>query len=234
MPFKIRGTWLTIRSLYRQEELPHWRFQAFLVVSLFDKLIGKSRCPKNKHPYEDRAWAYRKSCDNAKMNFATQKENWLYRNWNEIVAFVIVDRPTRLTGENLGKKQKCSSLLCLWSQVQQDTSGPGFSQTVGGLWTDVHVCEIKPRCQLFLSCRGQRLYKFCFIRVEKEVGAIWTSWNANYLLETFSTTSKMLSTRNASTVMMSSAEYLLLEACIFMTLCICGYRFWKWRSSVYI
>ena len=40
---------------------------------------------------------------------------------------------------NLGKKQKCLSLSCRWSQIQQDTYGLGNSQS-GFLWTRHHRC----------------------------------------------------------------------------------------------
>ena len=63
-----------------------------------------------------------------------------------------VDRPSRSTEVNPGKKQKWCSLSCLSSQGQRDTSGPGNSQTLGYLWTniiEVPICEIEPICQLF-------------------------------------------------------------------------------------
>ena len=48
--------------------------------------------------------------------------------------------PSRSTEVNQGKKQKCCSLSCLWSQVQRDTCGQVNSQTLGGLWTKHHRC----------------------------------------------------------------------------------------------
>ena len=51
-----------------------------------------------------------------------------------------VDRPSRSTEVNPGRKQKRCSLSCLWSQVQRDTSGPDNSQTLGCLWTKHHRC----------------------------------------------------------------------------------------------
>ena len=52
---------------------------------------------------------------------------------------------------------------------------------------------------------------------------------------------KMLTTRNSSILMMSSSEYLFWSQNIpsqgmllrdpTLDICICGYRFWKWRSS---
>ena len=50
------------------------------------------------------------------------------------------DRTTRSTGVHQGQKQKCCSLSHFLIQVQQDASGPGNSQTLGCLWTNIHRC----------------------------------------------------------------------------------------------
>ena len=71
---------------------------------------------------------------------------------------------------------------------------------------------------MFLSPREQRLYEIRFVWIQKDVrekrGTIRTHWNADCLLEDFSgqKTTKILSTRNSSILMMSSSEYLLLES----------------------
>ena len=62
-------------------------------------------------------------------------ENLWYGNWNRHIChkwnyMYEVDSPYRSTEVNLGMKQKCCFLSCLWSQVQQDTSGPCNSQTL--------------------------------------------------------------------------------------------------------
>ena len=53
-----------------------------------------------------------------------------------------VDRPSRSTEVNPGKRQKYCSLSCLSSRVQRDTSGPGNSQTNSGLFMD-KICFMK-------------------------------------------------------------------------------------------
>ena len=51
-----------------------------------------------------------------------------------------VDRPYRLTGANLSRKQKCFSPSCLWSQDQGDTSDRDNSQSLGYQWTQRRRC----------------------------------------------------------------------------------------------
>ena len=143
--------------------------------------------------------------------------NLWYGNWNRHVCHkwkYEVDRPSRSTEVNPGKKQKCCSLLFLWSQVQWYSSGPCYSQTLGCLSTsiiEVVKSEIEPIYQLFPSVWKQRLYKFCFIWIEKYVGykraklvtigiptICWKFFPAK--------ATKMLSTRNSGILMMSSSE----------------------------
>ena len=82
---------------------------------------------------------------------------------------------------------------------------------------DVPICEIEPRFQLFPVGWEQSLYKFCFMWVEKmsdrreilfEPIGIPTIFR-----ETFpAKTTKMLSTRNSSILMMSPLDYLFLKS----------------------
>ena len=125
-------------------------------------------------------------------------ENLWYGNWNRHVCHkwkYEVDRPFRSLEVNPGKKHKCCSRSCLWSQVQRDTFGPGNSQTLGCLWTKHHRCiDMWNWTEMpTVSCRlwaKTVMYKFCFIWVEKYVGqkrgTIGSHWNADYLLENFS------------------------------------------------
>ena len=67
-------------------------------------------------------------------------------NWNHLVcrrSKCEVDHPSQSTVVNLGKKQKWCSLLCPWSKVQQDTSGPDNFRIRGCLWTIHHRCTCK-------------------------------------------------------------------------------------------
>ena len=91
-----------------------------------------------------------------------------YGNWNRHICHKWirkneVDRPSRSTEVNPGKKQKCCYLSCLRSQVQRDTSDPGI---ILRLWVvygqnivdvPILVCDIEQRCQLFPAGWEQRL-----------------------------------------------------------------------------
>ena len=73
-------------------------------------------------------------------------ESWWCGNWNNLVCRRLkckVDNPFKSTVVNLGRKQKWCSLWCLWSQVQQDTSGPDNFRILGCLWTIHHRCTCK-------------------------------------------------------------------------------------------
>ena len=161
--------------------LPHWQVQALVDVSLFKKLIWKSF----RHQNKSSIWAaspYYISCEiktpgkRAKLEyFYRGTENLWSGNWNRHVCHKSksdVERPSRSTEVNPGKKQKCCSLSCFLSQVQRDRSAPGISQTLGYLWTKHHqyTCEIEPKGLLFHSGWEQRLYKSCFLWVEKYIG----------------------------------------------------------------
>ena len=70
---------------------------------------------------------------------------------------------------------------------------------------------------MFLSRREQRLYEIRFVWIQKDVGekrgTIRTHWVPTVCWKTFpANTTKILSTRNSSILMMSSSEYLLLES----------------------
>ena len=120
-------------------------------VFLFEKLIWKSRRPQDKTsirgaspgiPYKlrnkdaigGRRWNIatleRKICD-------VEIDVHVCHKWK-----CEVDRPSRSTEVNPDMKQKCCSLSFLWCRVQQDTSGPGYSQTLCCLWT-VDMCLLK-------------------------------------------------------------------------------------------
>ena len=67
-------------------------------------------------------------------------------DWNHLVcrrSKCEVDHPSQSTVVNPGKKQKWCSLLCPWSQVQQDTSGQDNFRILGCLWTIHHRCTCK-------------------------------------------------------------------------------------------
>ena len=131
-----------------------------------------------------------------------------------------VHHPSQSTVVNLGKRQKWCSLWCPSSQVQQDTSGPDYFRVLGYLWTIHHRCTYKREWtdMLTLPRWEQRLYESRLLWIQKDVGekrgTIRTHWDADCLLE--NVTTKILSTRNSTILMVSSSEYLFLESeCIF-------------------
>ena len=69
-----------------KQKPPQWRLQSFSGVSLFKKLIGKSRCPQNKHLYEEQIRTYRISCE-IKMYYRQAKMEYCYSGtgilWHE-------------------------------------------------------------------------------------------------------------------------------------------------------
>ena len=147
LSIRERGTsYSFIRSPYQPKKLLQWRFQAFLYVSLFEKLIWNWKSCRPQ--YEEQAQAYRISCEiktpkPGEAGRYSGNENLWYGIWNRRVCHkwnYEVDRPSRSTKVNPGKKQKWCSLSCLWSHVHWHTSGPGISQTLGCLWTKHHRC----------------------------------------------------------------------------------------------
>ena len=61
---------------------------------------------------------------------------WIHlvcRTWN-----CEIDNPSQSTVVNLDKKDQRCFLLCPWSQVQLDTSGPKIFHILGCLWTMHH------------------------------------------------------------------------------------------------
>ena len=118
--------------------------------SLFESRVALKR----KHSHEVQARAYLISCE-FNTPQAGEAVIMLFRNgqfviwkWNLHVCHkwkCEVDRPFRSVEVNQDKKQKSCSLWCPSSQVQQDTSGPSKSQTLGYLLTKPHrsVCKEK-------------------------------------------------------------------------------------------
>ena len=145
-------------------------------------------------------------------------------NWNHLVcrrSKCEVDHPSQSTVVNLGKKQKWCSLLCPLSQVQQDTSGPDNFRILGCLWTIHHRCTCKwdwtEMLNVSFPLRAKTVWNPLRMNTERcrrEAG------HNSYPLEcrlsagkTFpAKTTKILSTRNSSILMMSSSEYLCLES----------------------
>ena len=131
-----------------------------------------------------------------------------------------VDHPSQSTEVNLGKKQKWCSLWCPWSEVQQDTSGPDNFRILGCLWTIHHRCTCKwdwtemrtVSFPLIADCMKSASYEYRKMSARQReqfvpIGMPTVCW------KTFpAKTTKILSTRNSSILMMSSSEYLFSES----------------------
>ena len=112
-------------------------------------------------------------------------------NWNHLVCRrwkCEVDHPSQSTVVNLGKKQKCCSLWCPWSQVQQDTSGPHNFRILGCLWTIHHRCTCKWDWteMLTVSFPLRAIASYEYRKCRREEGTIRTHWNVDCLLEDLS------------------------------------------------
>ena len=173
-------------------------------------------------------------------------EMWREREYN----FNVRDCLSQSTGVNPSRKQRYCSPSCLWSQAQQDTFDSDNSQSQNywmailhrciyiWSWTEMLTVSFQPRA---------KTYEFRFVRVQKYVGeercTICAHWNADYLLENIpQKTTKMLSTRNSSMLMVSSSLYLFFESDSSLTRkgpswpltkthCICSFYLCEWMNS---
>ena len=134
--------------------------------------------------------------------------------------WIWVDHQSQSTVENIGKKQKWLYLWFPWSQVQQDTSGPDNFQILGCLWTIHHRCTCNwdwtemLTVSFPLRTKTMRFNLYEYRKMSARRGAqfvpigmptvCWKNFPAK--------TTKILSTRNSSILMMSSSEYLFLES----------------------
>ena len=98
-----------------------------------------------KHPYEEQARAYRIPWNKSKASedgiLLIRNGKFIITNWYRHVCHKLkseVNRPSRSTEIYQGKEQKCSSLSCLWSKVQQHTSEQGNFQILDCLWRKHH------------------------------------------------------------------------------------------------
>ena len=122
-----------------------------------------------------------------------------------------VDRSNRSTGVNLSKKQSesCCFLLCLWFQVQSDTSDLVYT-----------LCGVRLKIRRLCTCVWDWTYSFLkryyknfafyeYRRCQQVEGTRFVSlsvWDRPHKCP------KILSPRHSSVLMMSSSLYLLLES----------------------
>ena len=155
-------------------------------------------------------------------------------NWNHLVCRrrkCEVDHPSQSTVVNLGKKQKWCSLWFLnlkFSRIHLAQIIIEFWAVYGHYIIDVPVSEIEPRCCFFSveskDCMKSASYEYRKMSARRGTQFVpirmptvcWKTFPAK--------TTKILSTRNSSILMMSPSEYLffVLSAQIHK-----GQRRWK-------
>ena len=151
-------------------------------------------------------------------------ESLWYGSWNRHVCRkrkCAADRHSRSTGWNPSMKQRCCSPSCLWSQAQRDTYDPFNSQSLGYWLTIRHRCICMwswTEILIFFfpveskDCMNSASYDYSNMSTRKgaqfvPIGMPSICW------KTFpSKTTKMLSTRNSSMLMMLSSVYLFFES----------------------
>ena len=153
-------------------------------------------------------------------------ESLWYGSWNGHVCRkgkCTADRPSRLTGVNPSRKQRFCSPSCLWSQVQRDISDPDNSQNLGYWLTIRHRCNCMwswTEMLIFSFQLRPKTYELRFVWVQKYPG-MSARRGAQFVpigmpiicWKTFPPkTTKMLSTRNSSILMMSSSVYWFFES----------------------
>ena len=144
----------------------------------------------------------------------------------EIVTFVVKGSAqltvhSRSTGVNPSRKQRCCSQSCLWSQAQRDTFDQDNSQSLGYWLTIRHLCICLWSWNEMLFFSFQFESKDCMNSASYEYRNMSARRGAQFVpigmpticWKTFPPkTTKMLSTRNSSMLMMSSSVYLFFES----------------------
>ena len=150
-------------------------------------------------------------------------ESLWYGSWNRHVCRkgkCAADRHSRSTGVNPSRKQRCCSPSCLWSKAERDTSDPDNFQS--GLLIDntssmyLYV-KLNWDANFFFPCES----KDCMNSASYEYRNMSARSRAQFVpigipticWKTFPPkTTKMLSTRNSSMLLMSSSVYLFFES----------------------
>ena len=127
-------------------------FKRFLTYPFSRNLLENRFALRIKYQYNELNRAYRISSreKNAICGVLLPRNGkFWYENWNGHVSNkrkCEVDRPSRPTRVNLGQKQMCCFLSCLWTQVQQVIYNkmllkPRCTQTI-----QIRVCEESTNC----------------------------------------------------------------------------------------
>ena len=149
-------------------------------------------------------------------------ESWWYGSLNHHVCRkgkCAADRPSRSTGVDPSRKQMYCSQSCVLSQAQRDTSDLDNSQNLDywltilyrcidmWSWTEMLSVSLQPRAKtvwILMSDRNMSARRGAQLVL---IGMPTICW------KTFSPrTTKMLSTRNSSMLIMSSSVHLLFES----------------------
>ena len=154
------------------------------------------------------------------------RESLWYGCWNRHVCRkgkCAADRHSRSTEVDPSSKQRCCSPSCLWSQVQRDTSDPDNSQNLG------YWLIIRHRCICMWSWTEMLIFSFQLrtktvwipLRMSTEICRLGEGHNLCPLEWRLSVgtpppspskTTKMLSTKNSSMLMMSFSVYLFFNS----------------------
>ena len=160
--------------------------------------------------------------------------NCHFCRWGKCAA----DLHSRLTGVNPLRKQRCC-----FSSYRRDTSDPNNYQNLGYWFTIRHrcICMWSWTELLFFSFQLRAKTKWSPLRMSTEICRLGGSqflpiWMTTICRKTFSPkTTKMLSTRNSSMLMMSSSVHLFLNLSVPWQnmvlrdlkpeICICDFHF---------
>ena len=113
-------------------------------ISIPETLIGNSRSSQNKTSIRGASSGISYKLPEKRRHRREKMEYWYsgtknvwYGNWSRHVCYkwkCEVNRPLPLsTWINQDKRQKYCSLSCLWSEIRQNTDGPGIFHTLGCL-----------------------------------------------------------------------------------------------------
>ena len=156
-------------------------------------------------------------------------ESLWYGSWNRnfcLKGKCASDHYSWSTGVNPSRKQRCCYPSCLWSQAQRDTSDPDNSQNLGYWLTIRHRCICiwswtETSAIFFFPVESKDLW--IPLRMSTEICRLGERHNLcpigmpTICWKTFPPkTTKMLSTRNSSMLMMSSSVYLFFRIWVFL------------------
>ena len=159
-------------------------------------------------------------------------ESLWYGSWNRHVCRkgkCAADRPSRSTGVNPSRMQRCCSMSCLSYQAQRNTSDQDNSKNLGYLLTIRHRCICMWSWTEMLTFSFELRAKTVWIplRMSTEICRLGEGHNLCPLECRLSVgkslppppkTTKIVSTRNSSMLMISSSVYLVFRIWVVILL----------------